>query len=648
MIAAFRYPGTIGFVGRLDLSTGKLTKLQEIKGMMLYKVTSLAFDPAARTAYYTEDNYAFRDILAVNVDTGAKRMLLKDARIGDMVLNPTDRSLWGIRHQNGFATIVRIPAPYSSFSQVHTFKYGQTPFDLDISPDGSMISASFGEVNGDQTVRVWKLDSLNTDGDPVEISRLGLPPSTPEGFVFAPDGRTMVGTSYYTGASNVFRFDIATGKFDALSNASTGFFRPIPQPDGSLIAYEYGGKGLQPVRFKPEVKEDLGTIDFLGTQVIKAHPELKDWGVGSPAKVPLDQLITRQGKYRPSERMKLAAMYPIVEGYKGSVSPGYYFHFEDPMQFRQVNASVSISPFDHLRTRDRLHAKVEFKTLNWDIKAQHNGADFYDLFGPVERSRRGDSLIVAYDKTTIYDPPRQLDIIASGAFYTGLERLPTAQNVPSPKTIISLEAGAKYTNTRKALGGVDHEKGIQWHALADLDYSPGDGRLPENFRRGRLRRSPTHSKQLGLVLRQRRHCWGRRDHPLAAFYFGSFRNNYVDDRPEKRYREMESFPGFAIDEIAARRFARLTGEVNLPPVRFAEVGTPAFFLSYIRPAIFAGGMATDEPDRSTHHYADVGAQLDLNFTVALRLPMVFSIGAAGGLRDGHYRKTELLVSLKIL
>ena len=45
LIAAFRYPGTIGFVGRMDLATGKLTKLQEIKGMMLYRVTSLAFDP---------------------------------------------------------------------------------------------------------------------------------------------------------------------------------------------------------------------------------------------------------------------------------------------------------------------------------------------------------------------------------------------------------------------------------------------------------------------------------------------------------------------------------------------------------------------------------------------------------------------------
>jgi hypothetical protein len=142
--------------------------------------------------------------------------------------------------------------------------------------------------------------------------------------------------------------------------------------------------------------------------------------------------------------------------------------------------------------------------------------------------------------------------------------------------------------------------------------------------------------------------WGQPLHPLAAYYFGSFRNNYVDERPEKRYREMESFPGFGIDEIAARRFAKLTGEVNLPPVRFAEIGTPAFYLSHLRPAVFGGALVTRAPDGSGHRYYDLGAQLDLNFTIALRLPMVFSVGAAAGWADGHYRKTEWLASLKIM
>jgi hypothetical protein len=647
LVAAFRYPGTIGFIGRMDLANGKLTKLQEIKGMMLYKVTSVAFDPDSRTAFYTEDNYAFRDLMAVNVDTGKKRMLLRDARIGDLVFSKADKSIWGIRHENGLATIVRIPAPYAGFNQIHSFKYGQVPFDLDISPDGTMLSASFGEINGTQTMRVWKTDSLSPDNDPVEVSRLALPPSTPEGFTFTPDGRALYGTSYYTGVSNVFRFDVASGKYDAVSNASTGFFRPMLQPDGSLIAYEYSGQGLQPVRFQPEVKNDLGTVEFLGTRVVNERPELKQWGVGSPSKIDLEPLITARSKYNSARRMKLAGLYPIVEGYKGFVSPGYFIHFEDPLQFRQINATISVSPFNKMRTRDRLHAKIQYKTLNWDFQYKHNGADFYDLFGPVERSRRGDAFSAAYNKTIIYDPPRQLDVFGSGAVYLGLETLPGAQNIASPKNILSLEAGAKYTNTRKALGGVDHEKGIAWRALADLDYADSKA-FPKLY--GGVDYGvplPFPNSSLWLYAHAGT-AWGQRAHPLAAFYFGSFRNNYVDNRPEKRYREMESFPGFEIDEIAVRRFAKLTGEVNLPPIRFAEIGTPAFYLSHIRPAVFAGVMATNNQDGSNHRYMDIGTQLDLNFTVALRLPMVLSVGVAGGFDDGHYRKTEWLASLKIM
>ena len=59
-------------------------------------------------------------------------------------------------------------------------------------------------------------------------------------------------------------------------------------------------------------------------------------------------------------------------------------------------------------------------------------------------------------------------------------------------------------------------------------------------------------------------------------------------------------------------------------------------------------MATHNADGTNHRYTDVGGQLDLSFTVALRLPMVFSVGAAAGFDDGHYRKTEWLASLKIL
>ncbi len=647
LIAAFRYPGRIGFLGRMDLATGKLTPLTDLNGMMLYKVTSLAFDPASRTAFYTDQNYAYRDLNAIDVDSGKKRRLLTDARIGDLAFNRADKSLWGIRHQNGFVTLVRIPPPYTSFNQIKTFRYGEILFDLDVSPDGELISASYGTVDGKQSMRVWKRADLEQGFAEEPVATLSLPPSVPENFTFTPDGKALLGNSYYTGVSNVFRFDIASGKYDVLTNAATGFFRPQLRPDGSLFVYDYTGDGFNPAIVRPKVRQDLATVRLLGTEVVKARPELKEWGVGSPAKVPLDDLITERGTYEPGNRMRFDAHYPVMSGYARSPAFGYYVHIADPLQFRQLSASVAVSPFNKVHGSERLHVNVEYQTPIWKLTYWHNLADVYDLAGPVLRSRKGDAFIANYSKPLIYDPPRQLDVFGSAAAYFGLRELPGAQNIASPKEIQSADIGIRYTNTTKALGGVDHEKGFNGKIVAAADHAQGE-LFPKLYGGVDVGTALPWGNSSAWLYAHAGWVGGERTSPLGAYYFGAFRNNYVDDRLEKRYREMESFPGFAIDEIAARRFARLTGEINLPPIRFAEVGTPAFYLSYVRPAVFAGVMATHEPDRSNHRYADLGAQLDLNFTVALRLPMVFSVGAAAGWRDGYYRKTEWLASLKIL
>jgi len=647
LIAAFRYPGRIGFLGKMDLASGKLTPLTDLDGMMLYKVTSVAFDPDSRTAFYVNQNYAYRDLNAIDVDTGKKRRLLTDARIGDLAFDRADKSLWGLRHQNGFVTLVRIPAPYTSFNQIKTFKYGEILFDLDVSPDGSLISASYSTVEGKQSLKVWKRDDLESGNAEEPVATLALPPATPEMFTFTPDGKSLLGNSYYTGVSNVFRFDIASGKYDVLTNASTGFFRPQLRPEGTLLVYDYAGDGFNPSIIKPEVREDLEPVRFLGTEVIKAHPELKQWGIGSPAKVPLDDLVTARGFYNPTQRMRVDAHYPIVSGYDQKPAFGYYVHVADPMQFRQLSAALSVSPFGDLPDKERLHVNVDYQTPYWKLTYWHNLADVYDLAGPVLRSRKGDAVIANYSKPLIYDPPRQLDIFGSAAAYFGLAQLPGAQNIVSPKDLRSAEMGLHYTNTTKAQGGVDHEKGIEGRIAVGTDQAEGHF-YPKIYGNFDVGTALPWSNSSAWLYAHAGTVGGMRSSPLAAYYFGSFQNNYVDDRSEKRYRELESFPGFDIDEIAARSFGKVTGEVNLPPIRFAELGTAAFYLSHLRPAVFAGAMATEDPAGHGHHYYDLGAQLDLNFTVAMRLPMIFSVGAAGGWADGHYRKTELLASLKIM
>ena len=415
--------------------------------MMLYKVTSVAFDPDSRTAFYTDENYAYRDLIAVDVDTGKKRRLLKDARIGDLAFDRADKSLWGVRHQNGFVTLVRIPPPYTSFNQIKTFRYGEILFDLDVSPDGELISASYGTVDGKQSVRVWKRADLLA-GEFRKPRREPLARiSITENFTFTPDGKSLLGNSYYTGVSNIVRLDVISGKYDVLTNAATGFFRPQLRPDGSLFLYDYTGEGFNPSIVRPEVRQDLANIRFLGTEVVNARPELKQWGVGSPAKVPLDELITARGMYDPFKRMRFDAHYPIISGYNQVPAFGYYFHIADPLQFRQFSASLTVSPFVKVEGGEKLHVNVEYQTPSWKLTYWHNLADVYDLAGPVLRGRKGNAFIASYTRpsSTIHrgsltssDRPRPISACRTcrmrrmSRARARFSRARSASNIPTP------------------------------------------------------------------------------------------------------------------------------------------------------------------------------------------------------------------------
>ena len=60
-------------------------------------------------------------------------------------------------------------------------------------------------------------------------------------------------------------------------------------------------------------------------------------------------------------------------------------------------------------------------------------------------------------------------------------------------------------------------------------------------------------------------------------------------------------------------------------------------------------MLLGSPEGRSYRLNNVGAQVDLGFTVIMRLPMVFSFGLARGFGDRDIDgRTEWLASLKIL
>ena len=66
-------------------------------------------------------------------------------------------------------------------------------------------------------------------------------------------------------------------------------------------------------------------------------------------------------------------------------------------------------------------------------------------------------------------------------------------------------------------------------------------------------------------------------------------------------------------------------EINLPPIRFERVGTPGFYLSWVRPAIFATALVTNTDSSVLRQDTyNVGTQIDLRFTIMSRLDMTLS------------------------
>ena len=647
--AGLNYPGVVSHLGAIRIDSGSVERLVDIKGPTIYTVTSLAWDPGARTLFYTTDNSAYRDIVSLNVATGRRHVLQKDARIGDLTFNRADRSLWGIRHLNGIATIVRIPPPYTEWKQIHSFPYGTVPYDLDVSPDGTRIVASFGEVDGQQTVRILDVGKLLA-GDITPVAQFDFGAAVvPSNFVFSPDGRFLYGSAYYTGVSNIYRYEIATKKIEAVTNAETGFFRPIPLGGDDLIAFRYSGQGFVPVRLTAKPVSDLGSITFLGTRVVEEHPVLKEWNVTTAPAVDADAIPKRAGVYHLAGGLGMESAYPIVQGYKDTQAIGYRVNLSDPLQINRLALLASYSPSTTLATSERAHLRAEYERYDWSMHATLNNADFYDLFGPTKTGRKGYVFGVTHKSTLIYDEPRRLELEVGGNVSGKLDRLPAYQNVPVTVTrLAAVDAKLTWTNLTGSQGRVDDEKGQKASLAVEADRVDGKtiGGTYGTFDVG----VPLAIGHSSLWLRSAA-GFSPNDvsNRFANFYFGGFGNNWVDRQTEKRYREFYSFPGVDLNEIGGRNFLKSLIELNLPPWRYRRVGTPGFFLTWMRPAIFVGALATNLDAAKIRHVAtDVGGQLDFRFTVLHELDMTLSVGGAVAFERATQPRREAMVSLRIL
>lgn len=646
--AAIDYPGQTAYIASIDVNSGKVDKVSDIKGPALYFVSSLAYDPKEKIIFYTTDNNDWRSLKSLNLKTGDSKMLINKGRIGDLAYNQSDSSLWGVRHSNGISTLVRIPYPYTEWNQIYSLPYGKDLYDIDISHNGKFLTGALAEIDGTQLLIKMNTDSLISSGFSYD-TLFNFENSLPANFIFSDDDKFLIGSSYYSGVSNIYKYEFDKKDMSILTNTETGFFRPIEFSRDSLIVFQYTRLGFSPVMIKNEPVENVAAINYLGQQIVEKDPIVKKWIAPPPSSVNFDSITTYKGEYNSISALGIKSVYPVVEGYKNFVSYGLRLNISDPAGFQEFDLTASYSPNRLLTKDERYHLSFQYSHFGWEAKATLNNADFYDLFGPTKVSRKGYSFGLKYHENIIYDSPELMDYSVYTNYYGNLERLPDYQNIKTSfDKFFNFGGLFNYKDMRKSLGSVDYEKGYNWYinfnnnlvnkkvypqVHNDFDFGFA---LPINHSSIWLRSSAGYS-------------YGNRTEPFANFYFGGFGNNYVDNLDEKRYREFYSFPGVELNSISGTNFGKLMFEWNLPPLRFSNLGFSSFFLNFARTALFSTVITTNiDSKKFNRNLINFGGQVDFRFIIFFHLKMTLSAGYAAVTEKNQKLSNEFMLSLKVL
>ena len=395
--------------------------------------------------------------------------------------------------------------------------------------------------------------------------------------------------------------------------------------------------------------EKVSAIKFLGNEIVKNYPIVKDWLADPPDKINIDSLTTNQGIYRPVKSLGFSSAYPVIEGYKDFVAAGMRFNFLDPLGAIVMNLKGSYSPNQNLPENERVHFKLGLGYWNWRLTATYNVADFYDLFGPTKTSRKGYSVGLQYTKSLLYEKPRSLDFNFKIVGFGNLERLPDFQNIrASFDKFYTFRANLEYSYLKKTLGSIDDEKGIEWR-LSSINNYVNQKLYPRFFMNlGYGFLLPIMHSSIWLRASSG-YSYGDRDEPFANFFFGGFGNNWIDYLETNRYREYYSFPGVELNDIGGTNYGKLMLEWTLPPLRFRRVGVTSFYLRWARLSLFSSGIVTNiDAEQYRRRLMNIGGQVDVRLVTWSLLNSTFSFGYAVAFEKYDKPSTELMVSLKIL
>lgn len=637
---AVNYPGDFPHIERIDLRSGKRSKLTRIEGIMMYQTAYLTLDRRRQRLIWTDRNSGLRGICTLDMKTG-KRTRNKLCRTSNIVYDNANDCLYGLLSHEGITYLMRYSSDLKEMKPLYTFKFGVSITDLDVSHDGKRLVMNMIGLSGQNSLIMFNVADLD-NANFTYRTLYKMDDSNLTQFRFSQDDNSLVGCSYYTGVSNIWqlRLDADGNRIDGkeedggdklpdlLSNVETGLYAPYLTNDGTVYAFLFTRDGMVPVKFQGKVLDDCNAIELLGQKAYEANRQLGSLSkLSSPqSRIEFGEVYDSIRIYKPMSEMRFRGAYPDISGFRdvrawNRVTPvlGYNLAFSDPLMLSSLNVSLGVSPWSNNSWKNRFHASLDWKYWNWKFSASWNKTNFYDLFGPTQRSRKGYSVGVGYEHSNSVFAPFRWSWGASVNAYGDMDVLPLFQNVEVDKGVNSMQTLYAHVSASKVtgtLGAVIAESGYRFN-LETYSYLAGGSIFPSvtaTYDCGTL--MPFMRNTSGWLYLAAGQSFGNSDSSLGNTYFGGFHNNYIDNGSVFRYRDVNSMPGTEIDAIKAHSFLKATAELNLQPIRFRNVGLLCLYPTYAQFSLFATDLVANPwGSHKFNNFVNVGAQL--NFEVVL-------------------------------
>ncbi len=620
---------SLATIVEIDLRTKKVSEVATLPTPRMVQVAAVTIDPDAGLVFYTtNNNYLHRDLWLLDPATKIKKCLFEDIRLGDLTACSSTRELWGIRHAAGKATLVYSRFPYTGFVPITEFAYDNSLQHLSISPSGRWLAATLHQSSGEQKIIVVDLRKLKQNGE--LIYEIIADSGSPEHPSWGPDERVLFWNAYVNGVSNIYRCDLSTRQICAISHTPRGLFRPICINTDSLFAFEFSSDGFTPVLIENNQAERLPAIAYLGQQLIAKEPQLAQWAV--PTTRPEAEYVHQpspEKTYRSFAHLRTNALIPVVTSFMDQIALGYYGQFSDPLLVHDLKFELAYSPWPSNRLMPRVHLDVKYEYKKaWTLRYQNNASNFYDLVNSRKRTTMQKKILANNTHYWKYDLPHKIKHVNEVAVYLDAQTINDNMTKLTRPDFIVYQSVLESADLRRSIGSVDNEEGTKWTAtLMTFHVNPKQfqhvGGLHLEWERYSTWGWPHNVFMLSLAAGAR---YTEKHLAQGKFYFGGFGNRFFENEPVEQYRKVFRFPGVQIYNLVTDRFAKISIENKLPPLRFGNAYLGHHCLTHVDATLFSQSLAIERNWRGL--WLDVGTQVNLHLKHWFNIESTISFGCA--------------------